>query len=349
MRQYHLITALIACLVRSMLTIAVMSAICATNAQPGAVNQNERKTTFLIDESVDPYATCRELADSPTEEACSLLLDIALGSRKPSVQEMAASRYLKIISHPRDARALLTASNEEVLAMAMSKLRREPIDSELLADLERLLGSSSSLVRYACARVIAEAPSTTDAPKTVQVAADCCRTAHMVDGARELTAFAHEAVATRTRAGLVYQALIRGLAFAPAISLDALRMGTPVEAGPERDCLLLARATRGEWALRDEVERIVESAIDPGIRWAALEAFRIHGKQPDIPLLEHVADNDTFVIQLSDGQRQIMADYQAVMGITDGVSRDFYPNRWHAVYGVIPQIQGRSGTERSGP
>ncbi len=340
-RQAHRVNLLLVALIGTSLGAGSGLFAGDTAAEAPLPRQEAQAEAVLREHGSNRYVAIRKLRDLGTTEARALILEIALGRRGHSNQEWAAICYLKTLTQRREARDLLSATNLDVVAMGIGQLAGSPIDRERLEDLQRLLQSRSSIVRSGCASVIQEAPANAFPTETVRAAAAALETAHTVDRADEMTSYATEPVKTRTRAGQLYQTFISSLAFAPTISLDTLQQLTPNDPGPARDCLLLTRATRGEWALRDEVMRIVRTAADPSVRWAGLEALRLHGTLADITILQEVTQIDAFLVKLTEGQRQLMSDLRTVTGIGEEAKTDYYPNRWYARH-VILEIRTKT-------
>ena len=295
----------------------------------------------LREHGSDRYTAIRRMRDSGTPGARALLLEIGLGLRGPSHQEWAARCYLQLLSQRRGARALLDATDYDVVGMGMGHLAGESIDGELLGDLQRLLEFRSSFVRSVCASVIQQAPTNSFPAETVQAVVASLATLQTVEGAQELTSYATEPVKTRTRAGQLYDEYIRCLASTPTIGLGTLQQETPKETGSARDCLIVARAIRGEWELLEEVIRILRYAPDPCIRSAGLRAFERHGTVADIAFLEELARTDPYRVRLTEGEGQRLVELARAAGMADSATNEYFPVRWDANR-VIRSIRSRS-------
>jgi len=287
------------------------------------------------------HAAVRRLGELRTPEARAILLEVALERRGDfGLRHWAAHCYVKAIQHPREARALLGAPDPRIATVGLLALRGEAIDRELLDDLKRCLHSANVHVRTCCGQVIETALANQSPEETVRAVLESIRKAQTVDRADEPMSFAHEYFSVRTEAGWVYETLIRALSQSPSIELKTLQDLTPNEAGLQRDCLLVARAQRGDMTQREELRRIIRTSTNSGIRWAGLRAFTSHGTPDDIPFLEQVARTDPLGIDLTEARRQLAPEVLA-MNVPDPAADVYYPIRTHAEQ-LSRQIKSRA-------
>jgi hypothetical protein len=116
------------------------------------------------------------------------------------------------------------------------------------------------------------------------------------------------------------------------VSLDVLRASTPHEPGIVRDCLLVARACRGDGTAKAEMRRLVREHPSPLVRKQALAAFENWGTTEDLSILEEVVRQDPAV------QKKWMP--HILRSEEDEIPRDYYPLREMAKL-VINAIQKR--------
>lgn len=302
-----------------------------------------------------------KLGELGTPEAKALLLDIALGRRGLTRidQENASLAYRLMLKDRREARVLLCATNPLVVHSGLLHLRREPIDRDLLEDLQRLLQSRSSHVRLGCASVIREAPANEYPLETVRAMMASMETIYSVEDATDFQRYAGEPISTSTVAGDLFLRFIKCMAFTPTIPSDILRQLTPRDRSPVRDSLIVARASGGESGLREELMHIARTSEEDGIRFAALEVFHFRGTSEDIPFLQEVARTDPFVVTLTDRERQWMEERlrewidsnsgrELPPGVPREFPRDFYPLRWYAEFTAIRAIRARERADKQG-
>ncbi len=120
-----------------------------------------------------------------------------------------------------------------------------------------------------------------------------------------------------------------------------LREITPIGAGLVRDCLLIARADRGDQSVRPEICRIVKHAEYPNIRMAGLQACLTIGNTTDLPVLEGVAKSAPFRIELTEQERHLVM-LKRSEGVTDIDPDQIYPNRLHARE-LLRRIESQAG------
>lgn len=288
------------------------------------------------------HAAVRRLSELGTPEARTILLDVALGRHGRGSQTWAARCFVKAMEQPREARALLVATNQEIVTIGLLALRGEAVDQGLLADLKRLLQSPDVHVRVGCARIIRHAPANQSPAETVRAVIESIRTVHTIDRADEPMKAANESISVRTEAGWAYETMISALSQSPSLDLKLLQELTPSDTGLPRDCLFIARAQRGERLLGEELRRILRSCPNSGVRWASLQPFADRGTLEDVPFLEQLAQTDPLAVELTDAQREAAAD-SLELGIPAPIPGVYYPIRSH-VERLIRKI-GRQARE----
>jgi len=130
----------------------------------------------------EPGEGINKLEQLRTDEARSVLLQIALGhskpakARSPRYQQAAAHAYVRTLADGSEARQLLSASEPSVCQVGLLKLSGQAIDAELMGHLERLLNSEDLHVRSACATVMREAPDDACGPQKAEALIACLAT-----------------------------------------------------------------------------------------------------------------------------------------------------------------------------
>lgn len=238
----------------------------------------------------------RALGQLGTPAAREALLDIAIGNTLadlPTYSEVASRLYVDRLENKSDARKLLTSSIPGVLSNGLQALAGQPLDETFMKDLERLMAYRSEKepvseisIRMAATRVIAEAPGQEFAERRVQAVV-----AAVADVSRNATAADIWWPGYYTHGEAMYQMYANALSKIPGAD-DALAASARTAAGPAAQCLTIARAARGDAAMREGLKAILRDREAGMFRAWAATALSVVGTAEDLPLLRELAAGD---------------------------------------------------------
>ena len=240
------------------------------------------------------HQAIRLLAYLGTPEAQAALLAAALGpmsNQPPSLDSWAASRYVLTITDPAKARPLLASRNPQVLSTALQALVGQELDEGWLRELETVLdqrpqGQFSFLATHLnTVGVLA-------ADKTPALAA------RKVDLVLKAVAAVPELPekdkiwwpGSMTHAEGSYHQYINALAEIAGADEPLRKVAPPP--GPARRVVAVARARRGDAAVRAEVRQILQDPRAGMFRVFAATALGVIADEQDKALLTELAKSD---------------------------------------------------------
>jgi hypothetical protein len=282
--------------------------LCAMWAAPSVADQPEwSPATFLGKTVDDPEVTAlvraakadrtliKEFGQAPTKATRAALLRIAYGENGDFDDVFAASVFASRVEDRGDARALLAATKDEVIAMGLRVLPGQPIDASLLDRLAAILQGDSARLRYLAANVLAGDPLKGNARRKAQLVLESmkttlqCRDAEVRVGSQP-GIFYH--LWGWAELSLVHQAaaLARICETIPEFLLE---MDLP-ERGCAHDFLVLARAWGAEGYGRDAVRQVLLESESEMARMEALKFLEVNPAKEDLEAFQVVATQDPF-------------------------------------------------------
>jgi len=231
-----------------------------------------------------------------TAKAQDALLDIALGrtaAELPGSHAWAARAYIEVIPDKADARELLASRESAVLNPALLALRGVPVDAALLKRIREIVERQEKDaanwlgLRVSTANVVSSDTRAVLLSERVELLVTMLSgVAQMPD--RDKIGY-HSSMTHGERA---YRALLNALRDMPAEARPILEEASDQERGIVRELLVIARADRGDSAVRKDIHRILADA-QAGLRraWAA-RALSVIGTAEDLPLLRRLAETD---------------------------------------------------------
>jgi hypothetical protein len=282
--------------------------LCAMWAATSVADQREwSRATFLGTAVEDPEVTAlvraakadrnliKEFGQAPTKATRAALLRIAYGENGDVDEVFAASVFARRVEDRGDARALLAATRDEVIAMGLATLPGQPVDASLLDRLTVILQMDSARLRYLAANVLAGDPLKGNARRKAQLVLESmkttlqCRDAEVRVGSH--TEYFHHRW-TWAELSLVHQ----GVALAricDTIPEFLLEMDLP-ELGCAHDFLVLARAWGAEGSGRDAVRQVLLESESEMARMEALKFLEVNSAKEDLEAFQLVASRDPF-------------------------------------------------------
>lgn len=243
----------------------------------------------------DLAAYIDSLASSKTEAAMETLLQIALD---PSVPERHATNAAAAFSFPNrgslQLTRLLDSPHTNAWEVALVWLIGARIDrSTWEQKLVPLLGRGSLRLKELII-VIAQEDSGEVPPQ--EKAAALLKGMDGIESLPESNRRAGYDDWTGPCYQLVYRYLANALAQMDGLDLGALRELTPQRPSAARDCVLIARFSKGDLTVREELSQIALNHSHYLLKARAVQAFLVAGTRQDIPLLEKIAQADTTVV-----------------------------------------------------
>jgi hypothetical protein len=231
-----------------------------------------------------------------TAKARAALLDIALGRTAddlPSSRAWAARAYLETIADKADARRLLASNEPQVLNSALLAIKGLPVDAPLLKRIGEIVQRKEEYpagwmaLRLAAADVVSgDARSVLLAERVDLILAVLSDVAKMPE--RDKVYWP----GNMTHAEAAYARLLLNLVNMPADAGAFLEKACAARRGVERDVLIIARASRGDATVREDIRAILAEE-KAGLRraWAA-RGLGVIGSAEDLPLLKRLAETD---------------------------------------------------------
>ena len=300
----------------------------AIAANPEAIGDKELQ--FLMSHLYYPDSITA-ITKVQTPAAHAALWQMALGGGNGS--QAAAYTLIKRMTNKTEAVKLLASKSQEVQAIALRSMVGSPLDRTSWALVKEVLVSDSLEVRRDAACVAGnDSGKQVSALEKAQVLIQAMTGLESLPGAKEQVGY-EDLICTQseiTHFEFAQALLSRRLDLNP----EMLRLSTPREPGTMRDFLLIARARRGEDAVKEELRRIVRQAVSPLLRLQVILALTLAGTAEDVPVLEEVAQDDPAVVR-----NWLPHTY---VSPADGIPKDYYPLRERAKQ-AIKAIQTHTG------
>ncbi|MEI6077738.1 MAG: hypothetical protein WCS94_19305, partial [Verrucomicrobiota bacterium] len=297
------------------------------------------------------YEKVRLIEKINTDAARRALFELAVRIRKDNdCYEAAAAAYVRILPDKRGATNLLQSTDRFVLSSAFRGLQGCKVDDDLWRQLKPLLASQDINIRLSVFGVLNSSP--TPVPENmIRAVVDSSAGFDQMPDAQKviLIPTASESGYQDTKSGMAYASFAHMLGRWKDASLEMLAKWTPTEAGNFRDAMLIARALKKDDSLKPELQRIICESSLPSLRVAALWAFANLATKDDLPFLQHVAANDSWVVV---PRGQIFYKLESLKLPTDNYYPNFpgdfqksQQNRWFPVF-VWLQSPVRHGSEK---
>jgi hypothetical protein len=282
--------------------------LCAMWAATSVADQREwSRATFLGTAVEDPEVTAlvraakadrnliKEFGQAPTKATRAALLRIAYGENGDVDEVFAASVFARRVEDRGDARALLAATRDEVVAMGLATLPGHPVDVSLLERLGVILQGDSARVRYLAADVLAGDPLKGFAQRKAELVLHSMKTTLRCRDA-EARVGGHPWLFHHpwrwAELSLVSQAASLA-SICETIPGFLLEMDLP-ERGYARDFLVLARAWGAEGSGRDAVRQVLLESESEMARLQALKLLEVNPTTEDLEAFQVVASRDPF-------------------------------------------------------
>lgn len=227
-----------------------------------------------------------------TPKARETLLRIALGEtieQTKSLKEWAARAYITSLEDRAEARQLLVSPDTGVLNKVLLALRGEPVDRALLSRVAEIVEWNDLPLCWASAAVLAADPTWRYIGEKCSLLVKAVTAVPRIPRADEIYPHSHYTYAETTYSHYI-DALYKMRGAEP--HLRYLTPRTFSRSDRVRECLLIARARRGDVSVRDGLIQILQDPRAEMFRaWAALGLGRI-GTELDLPLLRRVAESD---------------------------------------------------------
>lgn len=227
----------------------------------------------------------------------------------------AARNYTRKLKDKTKAKSLLDSTDINVQNVALNALRGTAIDSDFLALLNKYLSQSKYYnVRRSAARVMADDPNSTYAEQKVSAIIKTIDSVAQLPRAWEK--YQYDWIGSL--ADIQYQFLTDALAKMKGAD-EPLRDITDKVNGLTRDCVIVARAYRGDASVKPQVYRFLR---DPNavklihMRRLAVGSFAHIGDNGDVKFLQDIAKNDSVeivdiggpMVELINGQLMFPSD-----------------------------------------
>ena len=254
------------------------------------------EATHLVSAARKDPRVISKLANERTDAARAALLRIAYGElgEGPSAA-YASGLYVASLENKTDARALLVATNFDVVVTGVRAILGQPIDPELMSMVQRLMRCDSARVRGLTAKLIRlDTNKDTAVEKAEAIARSMATTSGCVD--------ANDPVATgelwfdhywrQAELSLAEQAyaLVK-IESVPADFISDLEWN---EAALAEEFLSIARAACGDTAARPKLSNILLDSESPLARMMSLSVLRIDPDSGELAAIERMAQYDRF-------------------------------------------------------
>jgi len=224
----------------------------------------------------------------------------------------AARSYTRKLKDKTRAKSLLDSTGINVQRVALNALRGTAIDSDFLALLNKYLLDPKFPLRKNAVRVMADDPNSTYAEQKVSAIIKT------IDSVAQLPRAWEKYQYVGSLADIQYQFLTDALAKMKGAD-EPLREITDKVNGLTRDCVIVARAYRGDDSIKPKVYRFLR---DPNamnlihLRQLAVGSFTRIGDNGDVKFLQDIAKNDPVeivdiggpMVELINGQLMFPSD-----------------------------------------
>lgn len=277
------------------------------------------------------HRTVRVLREIGTPKAQEALLDIALarGPIKGTGSRWAALKYIETLHNKSDARKLLVSKRSDVLSDALLSLVGEPIDANLLGQLETSLESETWFLRLHAAMVMGADQSHMYAKEKVAAIVKSLGSIGQLPAAKQ--PFPNPLAVGTIEEHLYFR-------FADALSnmngVDThLQELTNKARSKTRWCIVMARARQGDSSVKTKLYKIIKDPNAGLLRSYAVSSLKHVGTLDDLPFLREIAETDPLVVERP--HRCIVPPGE------EGKLEKFYPVRFRARL-VIEWIEKKS-------
>lgn len=261
----------------------------AKDAAVGAVMRqfNRKDQSFVF-----RHRAIRVFEAIGSPKAQQALLHIALGRTavrtQRSLKTGASRAYLAAARDKAEARKLLTSDVDGVVNNALLALKGQPIDTTMLARLKELLQAKNMhmAICWSAASVLAEDPRAELAAQKVAAILGAIPNVKDMPKANEIYWPGNFTYAEAT-----YRRYTRSLAKMRGAD-GPLKDATARARGPTRGCVILARAERGDRAVREDIRKLSQDPDAGRMRAWAARALGLIGEPEDLKLLEKIAESD---------------------------------------------------------
>ncbi len=307
------------------------------------IHANDPEVTRLVQSARTNSEFSLELRSPRTDSARAALLRIAYGesgdSGRVNAAAFAAGCYVDSLEDKSGARALLIATNREVVDCGLRALRGRPVDAELFARLKVILLSDSARLRATAAKVLGDDKGGATAEDKVHVVLESMKTVEdCKDASRKVLVgepfFFHPWSWAEIALDRQACAMADIIGRPPPIHMD---MPLP-PVGMARDFVIIARAKIGDSTIRLELREV---CLRSGSVWARIAAVGLLLEGPtseDIATVKKVAESDPFqarptpfYFRMPDADRSLKSRTEAKI----------YPVRYLAQQGLKRQEQTR--------
>ncbi len=135
---------------------------------------------------------------------------------------------------------------------------------------------------------------------------------------------------------LMYRHLTDALCELPGLDASTLAELTPGVGGAVKDCVLIARFSKGDVTVREAVKRMALSHEQYLLKAKAVRAFVAYGTSEDVTVLEEVARSDPFSVT-----NKYPMPWESPEAVSDVRPRVYYPLRDEARCGIT-NLLGRT-------
>jgi len=238
------------------------------------------------------------LKEIGTSGAQEVLLNMALGQGKfGSPDRWAARNYIEAVKNKADIRKLLVSKSPDILSDALLALKGQPIDEQLLKQLEELLESNDYFVRLNAAMVIGQDPGEKYSEQKVSAIINA------IDKAEKWPE-AHQQfpgyLSYGTIADHMYFRLIDALGTMKGLDVHLQDVSNETK-GKTHWCILIARAQRGDSSVKDKMYEIIRNSNAGLLRSSAVWSLGRIGTLDDLPFLQEVAKTDPLQVPAPQG------------------------------------------------
>ncbi|MHB9007479.1 MAG: hypothetical protein ACYDC1_11170, partial [Limisphaerales bacterium] len=291
-----------------------------------SLSTEQLKSALRGSSSRQRHDILRELGTRRTADAREVLLAVVLGKHGNLHREWATSCYLQSLDDKSQAKALLRADSDDAVGRSLAKMYGLPIDSSLLTEIQRLLGSPSLYVRGNCVDLIERDPSGLHGPEKARLMLDSLQSATALPTATQFRNSHGFAVGEWTQLGAFAFNITSTLSEAKGIDPATLEQETPRWSGLVRECLIVARGWRGDRSIKAELLQVMEHGALPELRVLAVHSFQTMAEPADRAVLERIANTDPFAVQIPKGMaaffEQTRPFAMAVVGASNVVSEE---------------------------
>lgn len=242
------------------------------------------------------HTSVRVLERINTEKSRALLKKFCLGEIKvenPNLQGWAARAL--IACDQNQARALLSSSEDEVLATAILSLRGQGLDQDLMDSLKPHIQSENPYIRWIVAGIMAsEAPTGELADQALNNIKEALIAVAKIADIEVIDPSTGRVNYKMTFGEAYYQ---RYMSMLPQLRVEnsALRRIAEQLQGRARDTVLLALAFRDDSSVHDEIVKLAQDDSAGMFRAWAASALPAVGTVDDLPLLRRLAETDPLV------------------------------------------------------